>query len=94
LENRALIASHAQITLLEIALGLPLGRCWRADRAQPGDLALARMVLARFWSSPSAAGLCPGAILTLWFGFGIESKMRHDGAARSIFPSPLRSMTA
>lgn len=76
-ENRALIAGHAQITLLEIALGLAIGTVLGVLTALNLVISpLARMVLRPFLVFSQALpvfALAP--ILTLWFGFGIESKI-------------------
>lgn len=75
--NQALIAEHAGITLIEVALGLGIGTvlgCMTAVQlaASPVARALLRPILVFSQAIPVFA-LAP--VLTLWLGYGIISKV-------------------
>lgn len=75
--NRALIADHASITLLEVLLGLLIGSLLGALAAivlaQSPRLHRLVMPLLLFTQAVPVFALAP--ILTLWFGYGIASKV-------------------
>jgi len=75
--NFSLIAEHASVTLGEVLIGLALGAILGAATAvqlalSPRALALARPILVFSQAVPVFA-LAP--ILTLWFGYGLWSKI-------------------
>ncbi|MEO0362031.1 MAG: ABC transporter permease [Pseudomonadota bacterium] len=75
--NRALIAGHAAVTMIEVVLGLAIGAALGAATAvqlaiSPRARALLRPVLVFSQAIPVFA-LAP--VLTLWFGYGIASKI-------------------
>jgi putative hydroxymethylpyrimidine transport system permease protein len=77
LESRALIAEHTVITLLEVAIGLVLGAILGGVSAiglaaSPWARALVGPILVFSQAIPVFA-LAP--ILTLWFGYGLGSKI-------------------
>jgi putative hydroxymethylpyrimidine transport system permease protein len=75
--NRALIADHASITSLEVLLGLLIGSLLGALAAivlaQSPRLHRLVMPLLLFTQAVPVFALAP--ILTLWFGYGIASKV-------------------
>lgn len=76
-QDRALLADHAAITLLEVVLGLTLGTILGALAA----LALAGSALARRWLLPlllvsqAIPVFAIAPLLVLWLGYGLTSKV-------------------
>lgn len=75
--NRALLAEHAGVTLAEVLLGLALGilvgaliAIWLAQSKRASRLIMPLVVLTQ---SVPVFALAP--ILTLWFGYGMVSKV-------------------
>lgn len=76
-ENRLLLAEHALITISEVIAGLVLGACFGAFSA----VFLASSLVARtligpiFVFSQAIPVFALAPILTLWFGYGLGSKI-------------------
>jgi putative hydroxymethylpyrimidine transport system permease protein len=76
-ENRALILEHALVTGTEVVLGLLIGAVLGALTAIQLAAApkLARMVLPLLVFTQAVPVFALAPILTLWFGYGIASKI-------------------
>ena len=76
-ENRALIAEHALVTGTEVILGLLIGTTLGALTAiqLAASLKLARMMMPLLVFTQAVPVFALAPILTLWFGYGIASKV-------------------
>lgn len=76
-QNRALLAEHAGVTLIEVLLGLALGAGfgWLTAVTLAASPAAARMTRPILIFSQAVPVFALAPVFTLWFGYGLGSKV-------------------